>query len=142
MRRFGNPEEIERQMRQKEEKQESSESEQDSSSEEEEVEARKRSPIEGLIEIQNPNRAPLRSKKAGEVDLDAPVELSRREREEVEKQEAKQRYEKLHREGKTEQARNDLARLAIVKKQREDAARKREEAKKEVESKARVTPLS
>lgn len=33
-------------------------------------------------------------------------------------------------EGKTEQARADLARLAIIKKQREEAAKKREELRK------------
>ena len=37
---------------------------------------------------------------------------------------------KLHLEGKTEQARADLARLAIIKKQREDAAKKRDDLKK------------
>lgn len=37
---------------------------------------------------------------------------------------------KLHLEGKTEQARADLARLAIIKKQREEAAKKREELRK------------
>ena len=33
----------------------------------------------------------------------------------------------MHLEGKTDEARSDLARLAIIKKQREDAARKKEE---------------
>lgn len=51
-------------------------------------------------------------------------------REEIEKQKAKERYMKLHQEGKTDQARADLARLAIIKKQREDAAKKREEIRK------------
>lgn len=37
---------------------------------------------------------------------------------------------KLHLEGKTDQAKADLARLAIIKKQREDAARKRDEQRK------------
>jgi len=37
---------------------------------------------------------------------------------------------KLHLEGKTELARADLARLAIIKKQREDAAKKRDDLKK------------
>lgn len=55
-------------------------------------------------------------------------------REEIEKQKAKERYMKLHLEGKTEQARADLARLAIIKKQREDAAKKREELRKEKEA--------
>ena len=39
---------------------------------------------------------------------------------------------KLHLEGKTDQARADLARLAIIKKQREDAAKKRDDLKKGV----------
>lgn len=51
-------------------------------------------------------------------------------REEIEKQKAKERYMKLHLEGKTDQARADLARLAIIKKQREDAAKKRDELRK------------
>lgn len=33
----------------------------------------------------------------------------------------------MHTEGKTEEARSDLARLAIIRKQREEAAKKREE---------------
>jgi hypothetical protein len=33
-------------------------------------------------------------------------------------------------EGKTEEARSDLARLAIIRKQREEAAKKREEERK------------
>lgn len=51
-------------------------------------------------------------------------------REEIEKQKAKERYMKLHLEGKTDQARADLARLAIIKKQREEAAKKREDLRK------------
>lgn len=39
-------------------------------------------------------------------------------------------FKKLHAEGKTEEARADLARLAIIRKQREDAAKKREEEQK------------
>merc|ERR1719186_290055 len=51
-------------------------------------------------------------------------QLSRREREEVEKAKAKAHYQKQHAAGKTEEARADLARLAIIRKQREDAAAK------------------
>lgn len=40
------------------------------------------------------------------------------------------RERKLQAEGKTDQARSDLARLAIIRKQREEAARKRDEEKK------------
>ncbi|XP_077406666.1 pdgfa associated protein 1a [Vanacampus margaritifer] len=137
---FSNPEEIDRQMKaQREleanagvEKESGSESEEESSSEEEN-ESKKRSGVEGLIEIENPNRISQKSKKVAELDVDAPRELSRREREEIEKQKSKERYMKLHLEGKTDQARADLARLAIIKKQREDAARKRDELRKETD---------
>lgn len=40
------------------------------------------------------------------------------------------RQRKLQEEGKTDQARSDLARLALIRKQREEAAKKREEQKK------------
>lgn len=50
--------------------------------------------------------------------------------EELEKQQAKERYEKLHLAGKTDEARADLARLALIKKQREEAAKKREDERK------------
>lgn len=89
--------------------------------------------MEGLIEIENPNRVSQKSKKVTEVDVTAPRELTRREREEIEKQKSKERYMKLHLEGKTDQAKADLARLAIIKKQREDAAKKRDELRKEAE---------
>lgn len=57
-------------------------------------------------------------------------QLSRREREAIEAQQARERYMKLHAEGKTDEARADLARLAIVKERRE-AERLRKEAEKE-----------
>ncbi|MED6276373.1 heat- and acid-stable phosphoprotein [Characodon lateralis] len=140
---FSNPEEIDRQMRLQREmeesggaEKESSESEEESSSDEE-SESKKRSGVEGLIEIENPNRVSQKSKKVTEVDVSAPRELSRREREEIEKQKSKERYMKLHLEGKTEQARADLARLAIIKKQREEAAKKREELRKAEEAQAK-----
>ncbi|XP_066563373.1 pdgfa associated protein 1a [Amia ocellicauda] len=132
---FSNPEEIDRQMRAEREKEanggvapeSASNSEEESSDEDYD---HKKKGVEGLIEIENPNRVTQKSKKVAEVDVTAPKELSRREREEIEKQRAKERYMKLHLEGKTEQARADLARLAIIKKQREDAARKREDLRK------------
>ncbi|XP_069053158.1 pdgfa associated protein 1a isoform X2 [Lepisosteus oculatus] len=132
---FSNPEEIDRQMRLEREKEENggaapespSGSEEESSDEDYD---QKKKGVEGLIEIENPNRVTQKSKKVAEIDVSVPKELSRREREEIEKQKAKERYMKLHLEGKTEQARADLARLAIIKKQREEAARKREELRK------------
>ncbi|KAK7939972.1 hypothetical protein WMY93_003298 [Mugilogobius chulae] len=104
---FSNPEEIDRQMRAQREMEEAagaekgsaSESEEESSSEDE-SENRKRSGVEGLIEIENPNRVSQKSKKVAELDVEAPKELSRREREEIEKQKSKERYMKLHLEGR------------------------------------------
>ena len=91
---------------------------------------RKPKGVDGLIEVNNPNRNQKAAKKVTDLDTNAEATLSRREREEIEKQQAQQRYQKLHMEGKTEQAQKDLARLAIIRKQREEAARKKEEAKK------------
>jgi len=51
-------------------------------------------------------------------------------REELERQRKKLHYQKLQAEGKTEEARADLARLAIIKQQRAEAAKKREDEKK------------
>ncbi|KAG7507808.1 hypothetical protein JOB18_044922 [Solea senegalensis] len=134
---FSNPEEIDRQMKaQREleenpgaEKESSAESEEESSSDED-SEFKRRNGVEGLIEIENPNRVSQKNKKVTEIDENAPKELSRREREEIEKQKSKERYMKLHQEGKTDQAKADLARLAIIKKQREDAAKKRDDIRK------------
>eukprot|EP00128_Syssomonas_multiformis_P012361 Colp12_sorted_trinity150504_noHs@12216 len=68
----------------------------------------------------NPHQAAVSSKKKAEA-------LTRKQREALEKEEAKKREEKLYAEGKTEQAKADLARLALIRKQREEAAKKREE---------------
>lgn len=54
-------------------------------------------------------------------------------REQIEKQKAIAHYQKLHAAGKTDEARSDLARLAIIKQQREEAAKRREQEKKEKE---------
>ncbi|KAN0141816.1 Casein kinase substrate phosphoprotein PP28 domain containing protein [Lactarius tabidus] len=80
----------------------------------------------------NPNRV---TKKLNISDLSAPRELTRREREQKEKQEAKERYWKLHLEGKTDQAKADLSRLAKIRAEREAAAAKR---KAEAEEKTKV----
>lgn len=89
--------------------------------------------VSSLIEIENPNRVQKKTKKVTsldkEIDTSKP-ELSRREREEIEKQRAQAHYQKLHAEGKTEQARADLARLAIIKQQREEARKRREAEQK------------
>lgn len=56
--------------------------------------------------------------------------MSRREREAVQAQQARERYQKLHAEGKTDEAKADLARLAVIREQRE-AERLRKLAEKE-----------
>lgn len=87
-----------------------------------------------MIEIENPNRIAQKAKKVTDIELEGPRQLSRKEREEIEKQKAKERYMKMHLAGKTDQAKADLARLAIIKKQREEAARKKEEERKSKEA--------
>lgn len=87
--------------------------------------------VAGLIEVKNPNRAVKKvvsdvSKINLEDDPSIKPQLTRRDREQIAKQKARQRYEKLHAEGKTAQAKADLARLALIKQQRADAAAKRE----------------
>ena len=47
-------------------------------------------------------------------------------REEIQKQQAKAHYQKMHIAGKTDEARSDLARLALIRKQREDTQKKRD----------------
>ncbi|KAH9837701.1 casein kinase substrate phosphoprotein PP28-domain-containing protein [Rhodofomes roseus] len=81
--------------------------------------------------LANPNIAA--GKKLAISDIGAPRELTRRERDEKEKKEAKERYWKLHEQGKTEEAKSDLARLAKIRAEREAAQAKR---KAEAEAKA------
>eukprot|EP00118_Oscarella_pearsei_P025283 m.307913 g.307913 ORF g.307913 m.307913 type:complete len:170 (+) comp43017_c0_seq1:61-570(+) len=100
----------------------SSDSETESSDDEEDSKQRKPKGLEGLIEVENPNRVVKKSKRAGDIDVNAKVELSRREREAIEKQKATSNYRQKHAAGKTEEARADLARLAVIRKQREEAA--------------------
>lgn len=121
---------------------ESEESEEDSeegeSGSDEEEEAKPKG-VESLIEVQNPNRAikkPAPEVKAG-TSATAKPEMSRREREEAERQ-RKAATVSL----KTEQARADLARLALIKQQRETARLKREveqKAKEAEKQKAKET---
>ncbi|CAG8133102.1 unnamed protein product [Penicillium olsonii] len=74
-----------------------------------------------------PQSAPAAKKPAAKKDLS---QLSRREREAVQAQQARERYQKLHAEGKTDEAKSDLARLAVIREQRE-AERQRKLAEKE-----------
>ncbi|THU85033.1 hypothetical protein K435DRAFT_783483 [Dendrothele bispora CBS 962.96] len=85
----------------------------------------------------NPNHV---TKKMNISDLSAPRELTRKEREAKEKQEAKDRYWKLHVQGKTEEAKTDLQRLAKIRAEREaaQAKRKAETEAKQAELDAKV----
>ncbi|KDP36260.1 hypothetical protein JCGZ_09825 [Jatropha curcas] len=116
-------------------KQEAREEVEEESEEEVEEESEKRKGAEGLIEIENPNLVKPKSLKAKDVDMGKTTELSRREREEIEKQKAHERYMRLQEQGKTEQARKDLERLALIRQQRAEAAKKRDEEKAAKEQK-------
>lgn len=109
--------------------------------------------VASLIEIENPNRVTKKTtQKLSQLKIDddddsgtsinKPEQLSRRERELIEKQKARQRYEKLHAAGKTSEAKSDLARLALIRKQREEAAAKRQAEKKPSKVDLSKKPLS
>jgi len=116
-----------------------SESSEESEESSEEDENAKKKGVAGMIEVENPNRAKKAHKKVTALDdAAAKPQLSRREREEIEKAKAKANYQKLHAAGKTDEARADLARLAIIRKQREEAAAKREAEKKAKEDAAKA----
>ncbi|KAL2931726.1 28 kDa heat- and acid-stable phosphoprotein [Bienertia sinuspersici] len=143
-RQFSTPEDISvggssrpRTFRQKKEEEEEEEEEIEEESEEESDEdnQQKMKGTQGIIEIENPNMAKPKNVKAKDIDLDKSSELTRREREELEKQKAHERYMKLQEQGKTEQARKDLERLKLIREQRAEAAKKREEEKAAKEQK-------
>ncbi|GLT69721.1 hypothetical protein SLA2020_418490 [Shorea laevis] len=113
----------------KKEEAEVEQQEEEESEEEVEDETEKRKGIQGLIEIENPNLVKQKIMKASDADMGKTTELSRREREEIEKQKAHERYMRLQEQGKTEQARKDLERLALIRQQRAEAAKKREQEK-------------
>ncbi|XP_042951631.1 28 kDa heat- and acid-stable phosphoprotein-like isoform X2 [Carya illinoinensis] len=60
---------------------------------------------------------------------------SKKKKEEIEKKRAHERYMRLQEQGKTEQARKDIERLALIRQQRAEAARKRGEEKAAKEQK-------
>ncbi|KAK2165702.1 hypothetical protein LSH36_46g04001 [Paralvinella palmiformis] len=107
--------------------------------EQKQKEWRKAKGVSHLIETSNPNRVAVKqAKKVNTLEAGAKVQLSRKEREELEKQQAKAHYQKMHMEGKTEEARADLARLALIRKQREEAQKKRDQEKRERDAAAKA----
>ncbi|CAM8979593.1 unnamed protein product [Rhodiola kirilowii] len=103
-------------------------------------ETEKRKGTEGIIEIENPNLFKAKALKAKDVDVGKTTELSRREREELEKQKSRERFMRLQEQGKTEQAKKDLDRLALIRQQRAEAAKKREQEKAAKEAKKIAIP--
>lgn len=73
--------------------------------------------------------------KTGPNASSSGAQLSRREREALQAQQAKERYQKMHAEGKTDEARADLARLSLIRERREvEAARKKAEKEEKEEA--------
>ncbi|KAK1766501.1 casein kinase substrate phosphoprotein PP28-domain-containing protein [Phialemonium atrogriseum] len=68
---------------------------------------------------------------------------SRRERESLEAQQAKERYRMLHEQGKTDEAKADLARLKVIREKREaeNARKQAEKEAREAQEQARKTEL-
>ncbi|RYG66636.1 hypothetical protein EON64_09330 [archaeon] len=92
--------------------------------------------VAGLVEamaISNPNREKkpaekmIKAKNVDEAEA-APSDagMNRKEREALAAQKAKEDYMRRHLAGETEQAKRELAQLALVRKRREEAAKKRE----------------
>ncbi|KAG7034622.1 28 kDa heat- and acid-stable phosphoprotein, partial [Cucurbita argyrosperma subsp. argyrosperma] len=119
----------------KEEEESEEGSEQESGDETDDEDKPRRKGTQGIIEIENPNLVKPKTLKARDIDIGKTTELSRREREEIEKQKAHERYMRLQEQGKTEQARKDLERLSLIRQQRAEAAKKREEEKAAKEQK-------
>ena len=85
------------------------------------------------IETFNPNRS-----RPMEAPADTTtVNLNRKEREALEAQRTREAYLRMTAEGKTEQARRDLERLEQVRRERQEAARRREQ---ELAEKAATKP--
>jgi hypothetical protein len=89
--------------------------------------------VEGLIEVDNPNKAPVKMMKMKDMGNAEPVQLTRKEREEKEKEAKAAAYRKRHEAGLTEEYQRDMAKLAEVKARRE-AAKAKAEAEKEAEN--------
>ncbi|KAF4321147.1 hypothetical protein BBO99_00004387 [Phytophthora kernoviae] len=117
-------------------------------------EEKKKVGFAAIAKTKNPNAKKSANKvmKAKDMDGDAaPQQLSRREREAIEKERSQAYYLKKHLAGETDEAKKDLARLKEVKRRREeadqrkkeeeDAAAEREKSKKKVEVKDNDEPL-
>lgn len=88
--------------------------------------------VEGLIEVVNLNRAPEKMTKLKDMASGEAAPMTRKEREEKEKEAKAAHYRKRHEAGLTEEYKTDMAKLAEVKARRAAAhakgAGEREEA--------------
>lgn len=74
-------------------------------------------------DLGNTNLAPTNPNAPGNANTGG---ISRKEREAKEAVAAKERWQKMHLAGKTDEAKADLARLAVIKKDREEKAKQRQ----------------
>mmetsp|Transcript_28915 Transcript_28915/g.61398 ORF Transcript_28915/g.61398 Transcript_28915/m.61398 type:complete len:272 (-) Transcript_28915:324-1139(-) len=91
--------------------------------------------VEGLIEVDNPNKAKVKMTKLKDMDGGEAAPMTRKEREEKEKEARAAAYRKRHEAGLTEEYKRDMAKLAEVKARRE-AATAKAAAEKEAEKQA------
>lgn len=108
---------------------ESQDEDEEESSEEAEEKVQKVKGVADFIDFEgagNVNKTKVANVKAKDLKLGdgtAPKpELSRREREEIEKRRAKEAYDRKHAAGETDEAKADMARLAEVRRRRAEAA--------------------
>lgn len=87
---------------------------------------------EGLIEIDNPNKQPIKMTKLKDMASTEAAPMTRREREEKEKEAKAAAYRKRHEMGLTEEYKRDMAKLNEVKARRA-AAQAKEAGAKEAE---------
>ena len=92
--------------------------------------------VEGLVEVDNPNKAPVKMTKLKDMGAEV-IPMTRREREEKEKEDKAAAYRKRHEAGLTEEYKHDMAKLAEVKARREAGeakARAEKEAAEQAEA--------
>ena len=100
---------------------------------------KKKSTTEGLIKTANPNAPQKQHMKMSQLDGGQKPELTRREREELDRQRRAAAYAKKHAAGQTDEAKADLERLRAAKARREAAEASRA---KETEEEARQKALA
>lgn len=82
--------------------------------------------VAGIIDIQNPNMKRQKFTKVSELSADTKVELTRRERDELRAQAEARKALLASTSTETEEGRREHARLAEIRKAREEAAARRE----------------